>query len=206
MVAKRQNDPTDGGRHAMLNSRMGERSDSANRPLSALVPTRSARRLYRILESSVLRLLKSSANTSALPARTDSAGRSSRAEPASVVRPVLQRLSGDRTPPDDAKVREWKRTWISGAESRWAGTSLLLNPHDPGSSRAAAWRAGWHWAEDQPDRRHPDVVRFAHPHRRRADRSSRLVRSAQAGAVGLSVLTIAAWLWQIRRKKPRSGD
>jgi hypothetical protein len=83
---------------------------------------------------------------------------------------------------------------------------LLLNPHEPGSSRAAAWRAGWHWAEDQPDRRHPDLVRFAHPHRRRADRSSRLVRSAQAGAVGLSMLTIAAWLWQIRRHKPRSGD
>jgi hypothetical protein len=205
MAAKRQNDSTDGGHHAMLNSVMGQRSDSANRP-SRLVPTRSARRLYRILESSVQRLLKSPADTTATPARTDGTDGSARGEHASVVRPVLQRLSGDRTPPDDAKVREWKRTWISGAESRWAGTSLLLNPHEPGSSRAAAWRAGWHWAEDQPDRRHPDLVRFAHPHRRRADRSSRLVRSAQAGAVGLSMLTIAAWVWQIRRHKPRTGD
>jgi hypothetical protein len=30
-----------------------------------------------------------------------------------------------------------------------------------------------------------------------------MVRSAQAGAVGLSVLTIAGWLWQIRRQKTR---
>jgi hypothetical protein len=46
-------------------------------------------------------------------------------------------------------------------------------------------------------------VRFAHPHRRRADRSSRLVRSAQAGAVGLSMVSIAVWLWQIRRQRTR---
>jgi hypothetical protein len=195
---------SDRDRHSMLNSPAERRSDSAG-GLFRFVPTQSARRLYRILESSVRRYLSGSADTAATKGRTPEGGNgSATGDPVTGVRPVPQRLSGDRARPDDAQVREWKRRWVSGAEARWAGTSLLLNPHEPGSSRAAAWRAGWHWAEDQPDRRHPDLVRFAHPHRRRADRSSRLVRGAQAGAVGLSMLTIAAWLWQIRRHKPRS--
>ena len=189
----------------MLNSPTERRSDSAG-GLLRFVPTRSARRLYRILGSSVQRLLTSQADTVASGRPSVSTGASPSGESATGERPVPQKLSGDRARPDDAQVREWKRTWVSGAEARWAGTSLLLNPHEPGAFRAAAWRAGWHWAEDQPDRRHPDLVRFAHPHRRRADRSSRLVRSAQAGAVGLSMLTIAAWVWQIRRHKPRRDD
>jgi hypothetical protein len=187
----------------MLNSSAERRSNSPG-GLLRFVPTRSARRLYRILGSSVQRLLTTRPVAGAIPGRTSDASGSG--EPATGVKPVPQKQSGDRARPDDAQVREWKRTWVTGAESRWAGTSLLLNPYEPGSFRAAAWRAGWHWAEDQPDRRHPDVVRFAHAHRRRTDRSSRLVRSAQAGAVGLSMLTIAAWVWQIRRHKPRSGD
>ena len=117
--------------------------------------------------------------------------------------PVPPRAPAGKVQPNDAQVREWKGSWVRGAESRWSGASLLANPHKPGSSRAAAWRAGWHWADRQPDRRQPDVVRFAHAHRRRTDKSSHLVRRAQAGAVGLSVLTIAGWLWQIRRQKTR---
>jgi hypothetical protein len=187
----------------MLNSHMRQRSDSAGWA-SRLVPTRSARRLYRILGSSVQRLLTSRADAGGSSGGTSDAAASG--EPASDGKPVTQKQSGARARPDDAQVREWKRTWVSGAEARWAGTSLLLNPHESGSFRAAAWRAGWHWAEAQPDRRHPEVVRFAHPHRRRTDRTARLVRSAQAGAVGLSMLTIAAWVWQIRRHKPRSGE
>jgi len=105
--------------------------------------------------------------------------------------------------PSDAQVREWKGSWVRGADSRWSGASLLTNPYKAGSSGAAAWRAGWHWADRQPDRRHSTPVRFAHAHRRRADGSSHLVRRAQAGAVGLSVLTIAGWLWQIRRQRTR---
>jgi hypothetical protein len=199
----RLKDATDDG-HAMLNSLMRHRSDSADWT-SRLVPTRSARRLYRLLESSVRRYLNRRADTPAISGRTlEGSDGSAVGESAIGSRPLPQRPSADRAMPDDAQVREWKRTWVSGAEARWAGTSLLLNPHEPGSSRAAAWRAGWHWAEDQPDRRHPDLVRFAHPHRRRADRTSRLVRGAQAGAVGLSMLTVAAWLWQIRRHKPRN--
>jgi hypothetical protein len=189
----------------MSNSPAEHGSASADR-LSRFAPRRSARRLYRVLEFCLRRFLKRPADTAAIPERTpaDLEG-SAIGEPVTSVRPVLHRLSGDRIRPDDAQVREWKRAWVRGAEGRWAGTSLLVNPHNPGSSRAAAWRAGWHWAEGQADRRQPGLVRFAHPHRRRADGSSRLVRSAQAGAVGLSMLTIAAWLWQIRRKRTRDG-
>ena len=64
----------------------------------------------------------------------------------------LHRAPAEHAQPDDAQVRLWKRTWVSGAESQWAGISLLANPHKDDSSRAAAWRAGWHWAESQPDR------------------------------------------------------
>jgi hypothetical protein len=184
----------------MLNSSTRHLSESADR-LFRFVPRRSAQRLYRILESSVRRVLKIQADTAATPERTP-VGSTVR-ENVPPAAPVLQRLPGSRIRPDDAQVREWKGTWVRGAESRWAGTSVLANPHKPGSPRAAAWRAGWHWADRQPDRRQPRLVRFAHPQRRRTDQSSRLVRSAQAGAVGVSMLTIAGWLWQMRRKRAR---
>ncbi|MEN3337781.1 MAG: hypothetical protein V7647_1457 [Acidobacteriota bacterium] len=115
--------------------------------------------------------------------------------------PAVAVAPTNRIQPDDEHVQQWKGSWVRGAESRWAGTSVLANPHKSGSSRAAAWRAGWHWADRQPDRRQAGNVRFAHAHRRRTDRSSPLVRRAQAGAVGLSMLTIAGWLWQIRRQR-----
>jgi hypothetical protein len=123
--------------------------------------------------------------------------------------PVVPSTRSARSEAPDVHVQQWKGAWVTGAESRWAGASVLANPHNPGSTRAAAWRAGWHWADRQPDRRHPDNVRFAHGHRRRTDRSSPLVRRTQAGAVGLSMLTIAGWLWQIRRQRraaTKSGE
>src|SRR4051812_13960403 len=127
-----------------------------------------------------------------------------RSEAMATTAPPRPKVAAERARPDDAQVREWKGTWVTGAESRWAGKSLLENPHPSSSPRAAAWRAGWHWAERQPDRRQSTLVRFAHQHRRRTDRSSVLVRRAQAGAVGLSVLTVAGWLWQIRRQRTRA--
>ena len=102
---------------------------------------------------------------------------------------------------DDAHVMRWKREWASGAEARWAGKPPGDNPHDAGSPFAMAWRAGWRWADQQPNRREPSVVRFAVPQRRASDRVSPLRRSAQAGAVGLSALALASWLWQMRRRK-----
>jgi hypothetical protein len=90
---------------------------------------------------------------------------------------------------------------VAGAQARWSGAAFVKNPHEPRSSAAAAWGAGWRWAEQQPDRRRPEVVRFAHPYRRSTDTPTRVIRSARAGAVGLSVLTLAGWLWQIRRKR-----
>jgi hypothetical protein len=157
--------------------------------------------MYGAFLSSVQRLLKIQID----PAPQESE-RSATGEPAAAAGSVPSRVTAERAQPDDAHVREWKRTWVSGAESRWGGKPLPANPHKPGSSRAAAWRAGWHWADSQPDRRQPRAVRLAHQYRRRTDSPSRLVRSAQAGALGLSVLTIAGWLWQTRRQRGRNRN
>jgi len=120
--------------------------------------------------------------------------------------PVAANTISARSEPPDVQIQQWKGAWVTGAESRWSGASVVANPHKAGSTRAAAWRAGWHWADRQPDRRQPNNVRFAHGHRRRADRSSPLVRRTQAGAVGLSILTIAGWLWQIRRQRRAAAN
>lgn len=107
----------------------------------------------------------------------------------------VRRLNGK-----DTLVREWKQAWNKGAQARWSGKPFT-NPHPAGSPRAAAWTAGWQWAERQPDRRQPTVVRFAHPLRRNTDTTARLARTAQAGAVGLSVVTLVGWMWQMRRRR-----
>jgi hypothetical protein len=110
-----------------------------------------------------------------------------------------QRNHAEETDPQ-VQLRQWKESWITGAQAKWAGTSAVRNPHQAGSRRAAAWEAGWRWAEQHPDRRHNSVARFAHPHRRSTDNSGHLVRRATAGAAGLSALTLAGWLWQMRRR------
>jgi hypothetical protein len=101
---------------------------------------------------------------------------------------------------DDTYVTRWKQTWAGGAEARWRGRAGTDNPHPPDSAFATAWSAGWRWADQQPDRRKPSSVRFAVPQRRAADRVSPLRRSARAGAVGLSVVAVAGWLWQTQRR------
>jgi hypothetical protein len=118
----------------------------------------------------------------------------------SPIRTARRRLSfGARS--EDRHVREWQDAWTKGARARWSGGEPAGNPHQAGSRRAAAWVAGWQWAEQQPDRRQSQTVRFAHPYRRRDDTNSILLRSAQAGAVGLSALTALGWLWQSRRRR-----
>lgn len=112
----------------------------------------------------------------------------------------LNLVRPERASSKDAIVREWKQAWTQGAHARWSGDAPT-NPHQSGSAREAAWSAGWHWAERQRDRRHPEVVRFAHPLRRNTDTTGRLIRTAQAGAVGLSVVTLIGWVWQMRRRK-----
>jgi hypothetical protein len=101
---------------------------------------------------------------------------------------------------DDEYVTQWKQSWASGAEARWGGASPGDNPHRSDSAFATAWGAGWRWADQQPDRRTSTVVRFAVPQRRASDRVSPLRRSARAGAVGLSMLAVAGWLWQTQRR------
>jgi hypothetical protein len=114
--------------------------------------------------------------------------------------PILNRLRGHRKTGGDAQVRAWKDAWVTGADARWRDTAFIRNPHPIGSSAAAAWSAGWRWAELQPDRRQQSHARLAHPYRRRTDTTSRLVRGAQAGAVGVSIVTLVAWMWQRRRQ------
>ena len=157
--------------------------------------------MYRAFVSLARRLVKIKGNGSA-PETAELVG----ASPTASAGAVVHTAGTSRPEPPDVHVQQWKGAWVSGAESRWTGASALANPHQAGTTRAAAWRAGWHWADRQPDRRQPDNVRFAHAHRRRTDRTSPLVRRAQAGAVGLSMLTIAGWLWQIRRQRRAAGN
>ena len=73
--------------------------------------------------------------------------------------------------------------------SRWIVTA---QPHGPqGGSGPSVSRTGGS----------PSVVRFAHPLRRNTDTTARLARTAQAGAVGLSVVTLVGWMWQMRRRR-----
>ena len=162
--------------------------------------------MYRAFASLARRLVKFKGNGSA-PEKAEL----SVASPTAAAGAVVHTAGTSRPEPPDVHVQQWKAAWVSGAESRWTGASALANPHQAGTTRAAAWRAGWHWADLQPDRRQPDNVRFAHAHRRRTNRASPLrpsplVRRAQAGAVGLSMLTIAGWLWQIRRQRRAAGN
>jgi hypothetical protein len=106
----------------------------------------------------------------------------------------------------DDPVQLWKSAWRLGAEARWHDVPLSANPYpdEDGSAPAKAWRSGWHWAEQQPDRRRAARVRLAHPHRRSSDAESAplaLARTAQTVSVGVSAVVVAAWLWQTRRKR-----
>lgn len=103
-------------------------------------------------------------------------------------------------------VQLWKAAWRLGAEARWNTVPLSANPYrcHRSSRHAKAWRAGWQWAEQQPDRRKAARVQLAHPHRRSADGQSALralVWSARSVSVGVSTVVVAAWLWQTRRKR-----
>ena len=117
---------------------------------------------------------------------------------------VVDRLKRVGSPNADKQIRDWKKHWQQGARARWSRTSPgNTNPHSSGSTPAAAWSAGWNWAERNPDRRDPQPARLAHPHRRTTDTLPRLLRHAKAGAVGVSLLTVFVGLWEIRRRRTR---
>ncbi|MGE0464757.1 MAG: hypothetical protein AB7Q16_25605 [Vicinamibacterales bacterium] len=70
---------------------------------------------------------------------------------------------------DDEFIRAWKRAWTEGCEARWSGKGSEDGPHKKGPEHDA-WRAGWLWADTQPDRR--DGSRLpsrAHARRRASD-------------------------------------
>lgn len=86
----------------------------------------------------------------------------------------------------DANFKIWKAAWVEGAKARWAGVSsgarLRALPF-----ASAAWEAGWHWAEQNPDRRKGSVLRLAHRRRRATDSTSLFPRVMQMGALGLAL-------------------
>ena len=119
-------------------------------------------------------------------------------------RGVMDRLRSIAGQSSDERVRGWRKHWERGADARWSGTSTGVNPYPSGSSRASAWSAGWSWAAHHDDRRTPDSSRLAHPYRRSSDTLVRLVRRANAGAFGVSALTMIAAVWEIRRRRARA--
>lgn len=71
---------------------------------------------------------------------------------------------------DDKYIRAWKRAWTEGCEARWSGSDREDGPPDASGPEHDAWRAGWLWADTQPDRR--DASRLtsrAHARRRSSD-------------------------------------
>lgn len=90
----------------------------------------------------------------------------------------------------DAIVAAWKNAWMEGAEARWHDKPLSANRHVTNREHAA-WEAGWRWADQNPDRRHHDTSRLAHPHRRASDSTKPLTRALQMGAAGVTVFWIS---------------
>jgi hypothetical protein len=91
----------------------------------------------------------------------------------------------------DAQVSRWKDQWLAGATAAWSGEATPSNPHN--AQRAglehAAWQAGFKWARENPDRRHNEDLRLAHPHRRASDArlATSLKRAAALGATGVAL-------------------
>ncbi len=85
----------------------------------------------------------------------------------------------------------WKKAWVQGCESAWAGRPAGV-PSGLSEQQRAAWRAGWTWAQTQPDRRRATSQIWLRNGRRSAD--ARLVRAAKGGAAGLVVYAATRWL------------
>ena len=120
---------------------------------------------------------------------------------AAIVRRVVRRTRKQSVADPDSQVQMWKASWVAGAHARWAGRPSHANPYEARSARSDAWTAGWRWAEGQPDRRSATRVRLAHPRRRTTDKGLSQMRTLQAGAIGISGLMLARWLWQTRNDK-----
>jgi hypothetical protein len=101
------------------------------------------------------------------------------------------------------QVAMWKVAWVKGARAYWAGALHSAQPYasPPGN---IAWDAGWHWAEQNPDRRKEAVPRLAHRRRRATDPMPHLARAVQVGAVGLTLYGLSRSLRRLiaPRRKP----
>lgn len=103
----------------------------------------------------------------------------------------------------DVQVAMWKVAWAKGARARWAGAPHSAQPY-ASSPANIAWDAGWHWAEQNPDRRKESVPRLAHRRRRATDPTPHLTRAVQVGAVGLTLYGLSRSLRRLiaPRRKP----
>jgi hypothetical protein len=117
---------------------------------------------------------------------------------------LIGRIAGgwrqrQRVRDQDAFVQLWKDAWVQGCETAWAGHQAAV-PAGLSEPQRAAWRAGWTWAQTQPDRRRSTSQIWPRNGRRSAD--ARLVRAAKGGAAGLVVFAATRWLMGQSRSAP----
>jgi hypothetical protein len=129
--------------------------------------------------------------------------KASKHRPESLLQRIVPARWRRRSTSDDVQVRKWKAAWSAGAQARWRGAPRHSTLNDSRSPAAAAWDAGWLWADRQPDRRVASRPRLAHPLRRDTDSPARLI--GRAGALGVSTFMLARWLWRARRKRRHVG-
>jgi hypothetical protein len=94
-------------------------------------------------------------------------------------------------------VETWKAAWTEGCEAAWHGTAIGAVPYRRGRRRDA-WHAGWHWATTNPGPRSDNGAGVDTRIYRRGEDPA--LRAAAGGAVGLTVVAAARWLWRARRK------
>lgn len=120
---------------------------------------------------------------------------------------IVGRIAGNwrqrqRVRDQDAFVRLWKEAWVEGCETAWAARPASV-PAGLSESQRAAWKAGWTWAQTQPDRRRATSQVWLRNGRRSAD--ARLVRAAKGGAAGLVVFAATKWLMAKTRREPSAA-
>jgi hypothetical protein len=96
-------------------------------------------------------------------------------------------------------VETWKAAWTEGCEAAWQGIAIGAVPYRRGRRRDA-WHAGWHWATTNPGPGPGNGGAIDTRIYRPGEDPRPVVRAAARGAVGLTVVAAARWLWRSRRK------
>jgi hypothetical protein len=105
----------------------------------------------------------------------------------------------------DTYIDAWKAAWTEGCRAAWKGEPSTSAPYRS-APRREAWDAGWNWAQTHPDRRDPGRNVATGARRRVADLRPHLVRAAQGGAVGLTLVAVVRWLSSSRRRSAQESQ